>query len=195
MHHRVTINLTTFGLEPLITKLPTIVMISVTSRSLSLVGVVSRSCMRVSPWCAALVTVAATLDGCRPCVRAFAKHAFSSVESEGEGCLEIVTRVCAEGDVGLRRKHSGDLVHAVSNHLRNLLVFTDSYEGDQVDLAGYRVDLAHSLQGGNGFRDLGDASHICPDENDGGDHEGTLTGWPMSRGGQPLFVERDQGQA
>ena len=68
-------------------------------------------------------------------------------------------------------------VAAATTELRlipHVVVLPYPDQRDQVDLAGDRVDLAHTLERCDLLRDLRDPGHIGLDEHDGGDHGVTL---------------------
>ena len=69
-------------------------------------------------------------------------------------------RVGAEGDVRLGREDAVDLVEPVGDDVGDLLVLTDAHACDEVDLAGYGVDLADTLQLRDLLRDLWDARDV-----------------------------------
>src|SRR6516165_562532 len=88
-------------------------------------------------------------------------------------------------------EHTVNLVEAVGHDLCNLLVAAHPDEGDQIDLAGDRVDLADALERGDLLGDLGDSVDRGGHEHDRGDHLAE----PMPRTHSPSSTARDTTRA
>src|SRR5690349_12469054 len=111
--------------------------------------------MTTSSWCASSgVRATGTGRRCRNVARRGAQRRAGSVlDAEGEGLLEVVLRVRAERDVRLRADDAVHLADPVRDDVGELLVLPDADHGDEVDLAGDGVDLAHAGDLGDGGGD------------------------------------------
>src|SRR5699024_11373762 len=79
-----------------------------------------------------------------------------SVQAEVERSFEIVLGVGLERNVGLGRFHAGDLADLVRDDPGELLVLAHAHNGDEIDVAGDRVHLAHAVDLSHALRDLWD---------------------------------------
>jgi hypothetical protein len=75
--------------------------------------------------------------------------------------------------VGLGAGHAVDLVEPVGDDVGQVLVVADLHHGDEVRIAGDRVDLRHAVQLRDALAHLRDAVDVAADHDDGGDH-GTI---------------------
>src|SRR5665811_1343435 len=80
-----------------------------------------------------------------------------------------------ECDLGLGRHHAVDPIELTCDHLGDLIVGADAHHRDEIEVAGYRVDLADAVDGGNLLPNLPDSSHFCLDEYDRRYHAVSLT--------------------
>src|ERR671917_2847961 len=67
------------------------------------------------------------------------------LEPQTPGPLEVVVRVCAEGDHRLGAGDAGDLGYSFGNYLREALEVGDADHHDEVVRAGHGVDLGDAL--------------------------------------------------
>jgi hypothetical protein len=78
----------------------------------------------------------------------------SVAQADGERGLGVRARVGPERDVGVSTEHSVDLAQPPGDDVGEVLVFGDLDDRDEVDVAGAGVDLAHSVEIGDGLRGL-----------------------------------------
>src|SRR5699024_1624905 len=67
-------------------------------------------------------------------------------------------------------EHARCLVHPAGDHLGKVFVAAHTHHGDEIHLAGDRVDLADPFDVGDRRSDLGDAVDVGLDHDDRGDH-------------------------
>ncbi len=91
-------------------------------------------------------------------------------EAEGEGRVQVVLGVGAEGDLRGGVDDAGNLGELVRDDVRQILVLRDPGDGNEIPFAGDGIDLADALDGGDLLRGLRDAGSVCLNQDESGDH-------------------------
>src|SRR4029453_12649656 len=80
----------------------------------------------------------------------------------------------AEGNVSFGAHHAGNLVKSVRDDLSYLIMVCNPDHGNQIDGAGYGVDLTYAAECGDLLSHLGDSSYLGFDEDNRSEHGGHL---------------------
>src|SRR5512132_3491737 len=122
------------------------------------------------------------MAGDRPPRRVRTSRDLGLVEADREQALEVVLGVDLEGDEGFGPNDPPDLADALRDHVGQVVVVHHTYHGDEVELPGHGIDLAHTVDCGDGLGGLLDLVDLALDEDDRVDHQTcsrtTARPWP-----------------
>src|SRR4029450_917387 len=114
------------------------------------------------------------------------------VEAEREQAVEVVLGVDLEGDEGFGPNDPRHLADALWDHVGQVIVVHDAYHGNEIELPGHGVDLAHPVDSGDGPGGFLDLVALALDEDGRVAH---LSSRPVRRASRPSLVRLPPRQA
>src|SRR5512132_549348 len=107
------------------------------------------------------------------------------VEADREQAVEVVLGVDLEGDEGFGPNDPRDLADALWDHVGQVIVVHHAHHGNEVELPGHGIDLAHTVECSDGLGGFLDLVDLALDEDDRVDH---LSSRPVRRAPRPSLV-------